>query len=68
MYHLFRGKYIDHGKPVEFDKPGFEHKKLDADAGLRSSLAALTDDKRSRDGIAPLSTDVEAAAQVQFQT
>jgi hypothetical protein len=31
---LFRGKYIDHGKPVEFDKPGFERKKLDADSGL----------------------------------
>jgi hypothetical protein len=25
-------------KPVEFDNPGFEHKKLDADAGLELGL------------------------------
>jgi hypothetical protein len=35
---LFRGKYIDHGKPVESGKPGFEHKKLDADAGIQRGL------------------------------
>ena len=29
---LFRGKYVAHGKEVEFDKPGYEHKSIDIDA------------------------------------
>lgn len=49
---LFRGKYVDHGKTVDFGTPGYEHKKLDADAGLGSSLAeSFTNDRKSRDGI-----------------
>jgi hypothetical protein len=50
---LFRGKYADHGKTVDFDHPGFEHKKIDFDAGFVSSIEdSLLNDKRSRDGIA----------------
>lgn len=49
---LFRGKYMDRGKEVEFDKPGYEHKKLDVDAGLLTSLSdSFANDKKSRDGI-----------------
>ena len=49
---LFRGKYMDHGKEVEFDKPGYEHKKIDVDAGLLTGLSdSFANDKKSRDGI-----------------
>jgi hypothetical protein len=49
---LFRGKYVDHGKTVNFDTPGYEHKKIDADASLGNSMAeSFTNDKKSRDGI-----------------
>jgi len=49
---LFRGKYADHGKEVEFDKPGYEHKNLDLDANLANDLlSSFTNDSRSRDGI-----------------
>jgi hypothetical protein len=49
---LFRGKYMDHGKEVAFDKPGYEHKKIDVDAGLLTSLSdSFANDKKSRDGI-----------------
>jgi hypothetical protein len=48
---VFRGKYFDHGKTVEFTKPGFEHKSLDADAGIAQSFDEFGDDKKSRDGI-----------------
>ena len=34
---LFRGKYMDHGKEVEFDKSGFEHKSIDIDADFAKS-------------------------------
>ena len=49
---LFRGKYMDRGKEVEFDKPGYEHKKIDIDAGLLIGLSeSFVNDKKSRDGI-----------------
>ena len=49
---LFRGKYMDHGKEVEFDKPGYEHKSIDIDADFaRSMLEDFANDKESRDGI-----------------
>jgi hypothetical protein len=49
---LFRGKYLDHGKEVAFDKPGFEHKNVDIDADLANDLVKdFTDDRKSRDGI-----------------
>ncbi len=49
---LFRGKYLDHGKEVAFDEPGFEHKGIDVDADLACSLLeSLTNDEKSRDGI-----------------
>jgi hypothetical protein len=49
---LFRGKYVDHGKEVEFDKPGYEHKSIDIDADFaRSMLEDFANDKESRDGI-----------------
>ncbi|HYL72638.1 MAG TPA: hypothetical protein VEU96_00450 [Bryobacteraceae bacterium] len=49
---LFRGKYLDHGKEVAFDEPGFEHKGVDVDADLACSLLeSLTNDEKSRDGI-----------------
>ena len=48
----FSGKYVDHGKAVEFDRPGFEHKNIDIDAGLAGGLAeSFGSDKKSRDGI-----------------
>jgi hypothetical protein len=58
---LFRGKYFDHGKTMEFDQPGFEHKKIDLDAGLVGSLSdSFVSDRGARDGIErdlfPLST------------
>ena len=49
---VFRGRYQDHGKTVEFDKPGFERKSLDADAGLTGGLTdSFGNDKKSRDGV-----------------
>jgi len=49
---VFRGKYVDHGKTVEFTKPGFEHQALDADAGIAEGLGeSFGGDKKSRDGI-----------------
>ena len=48
---VFRGKYFDHGKTIEFTKPGFEHKSLDADAGITQSFDGFGDDQKSRDGI-----------------
>lgn len=49
---LFRGRYMDHGKEVEFDRPRYEHKTVDVDAELTDSLAdTFTNDRKSRDGI-----------------
>lgn len=50
---LFRGKYMENGKVIEFDRNGYEHKNVDIDADLARDLAKdLTSDKHSRDGIA----------------
>jgi hypothetical protein len=49
---LFRGKYLDHGKEVAFDKPGLEHKNVDIDAELANELIEdFTNHRKSRDGI-----------------
>lgn len=49
---LFRGKYVDHGKEIEFDQPGFEHKSIDIDADFAKSLMEdFGNDKESRDGV-----------------
>jgi hypothetical protein len=49
---LFRGKYMAHGKEIEFDKPGFEHKSIDIDADFAKSLMEdFGNDKQSRDGV-----------------
>ncbi len=49
---LFRGKYVDHGKEVAFDEPGYEHKGVDIDADLGNSLVkSFTNDPKSRDGL-----------------
>lgn len=49
---LFHGRYMDRGKEVEFDQPGYEHKKIDIDAGFVTGLAdSFVNDKKSRDGI-----------------
>ncbi len=49
---LFRGKYVAHGKEIEFDKPGFEHKSIDIDADLaKSFFDDFGNDKESRDGV-----------------
>jgi hypothetical protein len=49
---LFRGKYLDHGKEIEFDESGFEHKGIDIDADLaKSFLGDFGHDKESRDGV-----------------
>src|SRR5713226_1818054 len=48
----FLGKYVEHGKEVEFHEPGYEHKGVDIDAELGHSLVDdLTNDGKSRDGI-----------------
>ncbi len=47
----FSGKYVDHGKAVEFDQPGYEHKNIDIDAGLVSGLTDSFSNEKSRDGI-----------------
>lgn len=50
---LFSGKLVDGRKTVEFHEPGWEHKSIDIDAALTREMAdELTDDKRSKDGIA----------------
>ncbi|MBZ5611980.1 MAG: hypothetical protein LAP38_27275 [Acidobacteriia bacterium] len=49
---VFRGKYFDHGKTVEFDQPGYEHRKMDIDANLVKGVAeSFASDKKTRDGI-----------------
>jgi len=48
----FEGKYEEHGKYYSFDKPGYEHKGLDLDAGLINDMSNdMTDDHKSPDGI-----------------
>ena len=50
---LFSGKLMDGRKTVEFHEPGWEHKNVDIDADLANDLARdLTDDRKSKDGIA----------------
>ncbi|MDQ6759444.1 MAG: hypothetical protein M3Z32_06200 [Acidobacteriota bacterium] len=49
----FRGKYADHGKTVNYDKPGFQYKGLDIDGEVAHDLVDdLTADRKSKDGIA----------------
>jgi hypothetical protein len=49
---LFKGKYVQHGKEVAFDKSGFEHKSIDIDADFAKSLLEdFGHDKDSRDGV-----------------
>jgi len=50
---FFRGKYAGaHGKEIEFDQPGFEHKAIDIDADFAKSLMEdFGNDKDSRDGV-----------------
>jgi len=48
----FHGKYVAHGKEIEFDKSGFEHKTIDIDADFAKSLLEdFGNDKESRDGV-----------------
>lgn len=50
---VFRGKYQANGKEIAFEKPGYEYKKVDVDASLVHELGEeLTNDQKSRDGIA----------------
>ena len=50
---FFRGKYAGaHGKEIEFNQPGFEHKAIDIDADFAKSLMEdFGNDKDSRDGV-----------------
>jgi hypothetical protein len=49
---LFRGKYAAHGKEIEFDESGFEHKGIDIDAAFAKGLLEdFGNDKGSRDGV-----------------
>ena len=49
---VFHGKYLAHGKEVDFDEPGYRYKGVDIDADLGSSLLdAYVNDPKSRDGI-----------------
>jgi hypothetical protein len=47
----FSGKYVDHGKTVEFDQPGFEHKNIDLDASMITGLNDSFCNEKTRDGI-----------------
>ena len=69
----FHGKYMDHGKTVEFDKPGFQHKSLDADAGITGGLSdSFGNDKKSRDGVErdlfPLTTKEQRKYRFHLET
>src|SRR5215813_2903466 len=49
----FEGKYERHGKYFDYDKPGYEYKNVDIDGELINDMSNdMTDDHRSRDGIA----------------
>lgn len=49
---LFHGKYLAHGKEVEFDESGYEHKSIDIDADFaKSLLEGFGNDQGSRDGV-----------------
>jgi hypothetical protein len=49
----FEGKYESHGKYFSYDKPGYEYKSVDIDGELINDMSNdMTDDHRSRDGIA----------------
>jgi hypothetical protein len=49
----FEGKYESKGKYLAYDRPGHEYKEMDIDGDLIDSLSdGLTNDKRSRDGLA----------------
>jgi len=68
---LFRGKFADHGKEVEFDQPAHEHKSVDIDADVANSLLeSFTNDHRSRDGIERdlFTVDFETAAEIQVSS
>ena len=48
----FLGKYADHGKIIEYDKPGYQYKGTDIDGQLAHQLADdLTADSKSKDGV-----------------
>lgn len=48
----FLGKYADHGKIIEYDKPGYEYKGTDIDGQVAHELAdELTADSKSKDGL-----------------
>jgi hypothetical protein len=50
----FEGRYAEHGTFVSYDKPGFERKSVDIDAGLIQGLAEEPfNDSNSRDGMDP---------------
>ena len=49
----FLGKYVAHGKTISYDQPGHEYKNIDIDGQVAHELANnLTDDSKSKDGIA----------------
>ncbi|MGI8742203.1 MAG: hypothetical protein ACR2NN_06460 [Bryobacteraceae bacterium] len=48
----FLGKYVAHGKTIEYDEPGFEYKNMDIDGEVAHAMAdELTADRKSKDGI-----------------
>jgi hypothetical protein len=49
----FTGKYEQHGKYIDYDKPGHQYKDLDIDGDLANDLANdLTNEEGTRDGFA----------------
>ena len=68
----FRGKYADHGKTIEYDKPGFQYKGIDIDGEVAHDLAdELTADRKSKDGIArdlfPLTAKEQSKYDFRFE-
>ncbi len=49
----FEGKYERHGKYIAYDHPNYEYKEMDIDGELIDDMSNdMTDDRKSRDGIA----------------
>jgi len=49
----FEGKYEEHGSHISFDRPGYEHGKMDLDGDLLEAMSKdMTNACRSQDGIA----------------
>jgi hypothetical protein len=68
----FAGRYMDGGKTVEYDRPGYKYKGMDIDGEIAGDLVdEMTADKKSRDGIAadlfPLTPEQQRNYKFRFE-